>query len=121
MRSRREICDFVAQIARVIHTYNCSCNLGLFQGFTRRLHAWTEGIGSSKLGRRDELNLHMNRLRWRQFGSIWLGRREFGSSGLRRVCWLQYGVDKLGGSRLRWSEHGVSWPVLRKPDCSQAV
>ena len=77
-------------------------------------------IGSSKLGRRDEFNLHMNRLRWRQFGSIWLGRREFGSSRLRRVCRLQSGIDKLGGSRLRWSEHRVSRPVLRKRDCSTA-
>ena len=42
-------------------------------------------IGNSKIGRRDEFNLHMNRLRWRHFGSIWLGRMEFVSSRLRKV------------------------------------
>ena len=38
-----KFCGFVAQLAQVIHTYNCSCNLALFQGFTGPLQAWTEG------------------------------------------------------------------------------
>ena len=107
MRRRREILrffciasqqkSFILTTAVVIRTFFKVSFVGSRLG--RR------EIGSSKLGRRDEFNLYMNRLRWRQLDSIWLGRREFGCSRLRRVCRFQSGIDKLGSSTLRWSEH----------------
>ena len=54
----------------------------------------------------------------RELSSFRLRQWDLGGSRLRRVCRLQSRIDKLGGSRLRWRDHGVSRPVLRKFDCS---
>ena len=42
MRRRREILRFCSETQHKTY-FNWSCNVVLFQGFTRRLQFWTEG------------------------------------------------------------------------------